>query len=75
MQAFEPASDVWEVAVAAIAIASMIIGNIAALAQTNAKRMLAYSSIAHAGYLLIPVVAHTEFAGKALIYYLAVYAP
>ena len=36
--------------------------------------MLAYSSIAQAGYLLIPVVAHTEFAGKALIYYLAVYS-
>ena len=49
VQAFEPASDVWEDAVAAIAIASMLIGNIAALAQTNAKRMLAYSSIGQAG--------------------------
>jgi NADH-quinone oxidoreductase subunit N len=74
VQAFEPASDVWEDAVAAIAIASMAIGNIAALAQTNAKRMLAYSSIGQAGYLLIPVVAHTQLAGKALIYYLAVYS-
>jgi NADH-quinone oxidoreductase subunit N len=74
VQAFQPSSDVWEDAVAAIAIASMAVGNIAALAQTNAKRMLAYSSIGQAGYLLIPVVAHTQLAGKALIYYLAVYS-
>jgi NADH-quinone oxidoreductase subunit N len=71
--AFGPAGDVWEGAVAAIAIASMTIGNIAALVQTNVKRMLAYSSIGHAGYLLIPVAAHTALAGRALMYYLAVY--
>jgi NADH-quinone oxidoreductase subunit N len=71
---FEPQSDVWEVAVAGVAIASMLIGNIAALVQRNAKRMLAYSSIGHAGYLLIPIVAHTALAGRALLYYLAVYA-
>jgi NADH-quinone oxidoreductase subunit N len=52
----------------------MAVGNIAALVQTNAKRMLAYSSIGHAGYLLIPVVANTPFAARALIYYLVVYA-
>jgi NADH-quinone oxidoreductase subunit N len=71
--AFGPAGDVWEGAVAAIAIASMTIGNIAALVQTNVKRMLAYSSIGHAGYLLIPVAAHTALAGRALVYYLTVY--
>ena len=71
--AFGPAGDVWEGAVAAIAIASMAIGNIAALVQTNVKRMLAYSSIGHAGYLLIPVAAHTALAGRALVYYLTVY--
>ena len=42
--AFDPSSNVWEGAVAAIAIASMAVGNIAALVQTNAKRMLAYSA-------------------------------
>jgi NADH-quinone oxidoreductase subunit N len=72
--AFHPSSDVWEIAVAALAIVSMLVGNIAALVQTNAKRMLAYSSIGHAGYLLIPVVANTPFAARALIYYLVVYA-
>ena len=71
--AFGPAGGVWEGAVAAIAIASMAIGNIAALVQTNVKRMLAYSSIGHAGYLLIPVAAHTPLAGRALVYYLTVY--
>jgi NADH-quinone oxidoreductase subunit N len=71
--AFGPAGDVWEGAVAAIAIASMAIGNIAALVQTNVKRMLAYSSIGHAGYLMIPIAADTALAGRALIYYLSVY--
>jgi NADH-quinone oxidoreductase subunit N len=71
--AFDPSSSVWEGAVAAIAIASMLWGNIAALVQLNAKRMLAYSAIGQAGYLLIPVVAHTALATRALVYYLAVY--
>jgi len=71
--AFGPAGDIWEGAVAAIAIASMAIGNIAALVQTNVKRMLAYSSIGHAGYLMIPIAADTPLAGRALIYYLSVY--
>jgi NADH-quinone oxidoreductase subunit N len=51
----------------------MLWGNIAALVQLNAKRMLAYSAIGQAGYLLIPVVAHTALAARALVYYLAVY--
>jgi NADH-quinone oxidoreductase subunit N len=72
--AFSPASDVWESAVAAVAIASMLIGNIAALRQTNVKRMLAYSSVGQAGYLLIAVVAHTPLATRAMLYYLTVYA-
>ena len=52
----------------------MLIGNIAALRQTNVKRMLAYSSVGQAGYLLIAVVVHTPLATRALLYYLAVYA-
>jgi NADH-quinone oxidoreductase subunit N len=72
--AFAPSSDVWEGGIAAVAIASMLIGNIAALRQTNVKRMLAFSSVGQAGYLLIAVVAHTPLATRALLYYLAVYA-
>ena len=72
--AFAPTSGVWQGAVAAVAIASMLIGNIAALRQTNVKRMLAYSSVGQAGYLLIAVVVHTPLSARAMLYYLAVYA-
>jgi NADH-quinone oxidoreductase subunit N len=71
---FPMSSDIWEGAVAAVAIASMLIGNIAALRQANVKRMLAYSGVGQAGYLLIAVVVHTPLATRALLYYLAVYA-
>ena len=53
-----------------IALLTLLYGNLAALPQTNLKRLLAYSSIAHAGYLLIGVVS---FAGEAVAYYLVAY--
>jgi NADH-quinone oxidoreductase subunit N len=53
-----------------MALLTLLYGNLAALPQTNLKRLLAYSSIAHAGYLLIGVVC---FAGEAVAYYLAAY--
>ncbi len=53
-----------------VALGTLIYGNLAALPQTNLKRLLAYSSIAHAGYLLIGVVC---LAGEAVVYYLAAY--
>jgi NADH-quinone oxidoreductase subunit N len=56
-----------------LAIVTMTVGNLAALTQTNTKRMLAYSSIAHAGYLLIGVVAGTTRGVTAALLYLAVY--
>jgi len=57
----------------AMAILTMTVGNILAIAQTSVKRMLAYSSIAHAGYLLIGVVAGEENGGSAILFYLLVY--
>jgi NADH-quinone oxidoreductase subunit N len=57
-----------------LAIVTMTIGNLAALTQTNLKRMLAYSSIAHAGYVLIGVVAGTSRGVTATLIYLLVYA-
>jgi NADH-quinone oxidoreductase subunit N len=57
-----------------LSIASMTIGNLAALTQTNVKRMLAYSAIAHAGYLLIGIVAATPRGVTATLVYLTVYA-
>jgi NADH-quinone oxidoreductase subunit N len=67
----------WGLLFSALAILTMTVGNIAALTQSNVKRMLAYSSIAHAGYLLIGVVAATvvpETGIKAVLIYLVVYA-
>jgi NADH-quinone oxidoreductase subunit N len=52
----------------------MVIGNLGALAQSNVKRMLAWSSIAHAGYLLTAVVAAPQVAAEAVLFYLVGYA-
>ena len=52
----------------------MTIGNFAALLQTNVKRMLAYSSIAHAGYVLVALTARSEIGTAAAMFYLAGYA-
>jgi NADH-quinone oxidoreductase subunit N len=57
-----------------LSILSMTLGNLAALTQTNVKRMLAYSSIAHAGYMLIGIVAATPRGVAAALLYLVVYA-
>ncbi len=74
VEALPSQSDYWQPALAVIAIASMILGNVAALAQTNVKRILAYSSIGHAGYLLIPIVAGGDLSHRAFLFYLAVYS-
>jgi NADH-quinone oxidoreductase subunit N len=57
-----------------IAALTMTFGNVAALLQRNIKRMLAYSSIAHAGYILVGMVAAGTDGGAAILYYLLVYA-
>jgi NADH-quinone oxidoreductase subunit N len=72
--AFEPAAGLWTVAIAVIAVCSLTVGNLAALVQKNVKRMLAYSSISHAGFMLIAISADSELGGKALLFYLIPYA-
>ena len=72
--AFEPIGARWEPMVWIAALASMCVGNFAALLQTNIKRMLAYSSIAHAGYVLVALTARTNDGAAALMFYLASYA-
>jgi len=57
-----------------LAVATMTVGNVVALAQTNIKRMLAYSSIAHAGYVLVAFVAGNELGTASILFYLLVYA-
>jgi len=64
----------WRALFYTLAVLTMTVGNVAALTQSNVKRMLAYSSIAHAGYLLIGVVAGTPRGITAMLVYLAVYA-
>lgn len=58
---------------AILAILSMLLGNLLALLQSNVKRMLAYSSIAHMGYLLVPFVALSESGRQAIAFYLVAY--
>jgi NADH-quinone oxidoreductase subunit N len=74
LTAFAPISDRWEPFVWGCALATMMVGNFAALQQTNIKRMLAYSSIAHAGYVLVAVAAHSAIGSAAAMFYLAAYA-
>lgn len=69
-----PLSVDWAGAVWVIAALTMTVGNVLAIVQHNIKRMLAYSSIAHAGYLLVGMVAAGEDGGAAVLYYLLVYA-
>jgi NADH-quinone oxidoreductase subunit N len=64
----------WQVIVAAVSVLSMVWGNLAALTQTNVKRMLAYSSIAHAGYVLMGVLAANEDGLWAVMFYLLAYS-
>ena len=64
----------WQPAIAALALLTMVIGNLGALAQSNLKRMLAWSSIAHAGYLLTALVAAPRVAAEAVLFYLVGYA-
>jgi NADH-quinone oxidoreductase subunit N len=74
MTSFAPIGRGWEPLVWLSALASMTIGNFAALKQTNVKRMLAYSSIAHAGYVLVALTSRSEVGTAAAMFYLAAYA-
>jgi len=72
--AFAPAQDSWFWLIWACALLTMFVGNLGALVQSNIKRMLAYSSIAHAGYILVAFAAQTEIGIAAVLFYLVAYA-
>ena len=74
MTAFAPIANGWEPLVWISALLSMTIGNFAALMQANVKRLLAYSSIAHAGYVMVALTARSEVGTAAAMFYLAAYA-
>lgn len=73
MVGFPAIVDTWQPVVGVLAAASMIIGNLVALAQRSLKRMLAYSSVAHAGYLLAAVWAGSRAGASATLLYLTAY--
>ncbi len=64
----------WVPVLCVIAALSMIVGNLAAIAQTSVRRLLAYSAIGHAGYMLLGLIAHNAMGERALIYYVITYA-
>jgi NADH-quinone oxidoreductase subunit N len=73
LEAFPQEFGSWHRALAGLAIATMIIGNAIGLQQRNLKRLLAYSSIAHAGFILVAIAAGTAQGASAMIFYLLAY--
>jgi NADH-quinone oxidoreductase subunit N len=74
LTALEPLRVDWVPVVSAIAALTMIVGTVVGVAQSSVKRMLAYSSIAHAGYLLVGLVAASTAGKAAILFYLVAYA-
>ena len=72
--ALGPAVDNWQPALAVLAAVSIVVGNIGALGQSSLKRLLGYSGVAQAGYMLVGLVAASELGINALVFYLAAYA-
>jgi NADH-quinone oxidoreductase subunit N len=73
VQAFPALSEDWSAILWLIAILTMTLGNVAAILQTNVKRMLAYSAIAHAGYILVGIVANSELGFNSVLFYIVIY--
>jgi NADH-quinone oxidoreductase subunit N len=66
--------SIWVVLLLWMAAGSIVLGNLAALVQSSVRRLLAYSAIAHAGYMLLGIAAHTPQSGAAVLYYALTYA-
>src|ERR1700681_3163855 len=74
LSAFEPLRADWAPVIWVVAAATMILGTVVGVAQNNVKRMLAYSSIAHGGYLRLALVSANDVAKGAVLFYLLTYA-
>jgi NADH-quinone oxidoreductase subunit N len=74
LSTFEPLRGDWSAIVWVVAAATMIVGTVVGVAQSNVKRMLAYSSIAHGGYLLLALLAANNAGKGAVLFYLLTYA-
>jgi NADH-quinone oxidoreductase subunit N len=73
LTAFPGLYELWSNAVIAVAVLTMVIANLVALSAANVKRMLAYSSVAHAGYLLVALAAASALGASSFLFYLVVY--
>ena len=73
LEAFSPVFIRWHNAVWWLAVVTMVVGNLIALRQRNVKRMLAYSSIAHAGYILVALTVNTPAGSEAFLFYAFIY--
>jgi NADH-quinone oxidoreductase subunit N len=71
--ALVPAVDDWDTAMAVLAAISIVVGNVGAIGQDSLKRMLAWSGVAQAGYILAGVVVASDLGAKAVVFYLLVY--
>jgi NADH-quinone oxidoreductase subunit N len=74
LSAFEPLRGDWSPILWGVAAATMIVGTVVGVAQSNVKRMLAYSSIGHGGYLIVALVAANDVGKGAILFYLLTYA-
>jgi len=72
-EAFPEMSSSWEILLSIIAVLSMIVGNLGAIMQTNIKRMLAFSSVSHAGYILMAVIAKSSLGSSSMLFYMLTY--
>jgi NADH-quinone oxidoreductase subunit N len=72
--AFPAFDELWTIALVVVACVSLAVGNLAALVQRRVKRILAYSSVSHAGFMLIALATNNEAGAKALLYYLIPYS-
>ena len=69
----QPLAPDWTQLLWVFAVATMVVGNVVAIAQSNIKRLLAYSSIAHAGYVVVAMVASSDLGTSSVLFYLLVY--
>ena len=74
LAAFEPLHPHWAPVIGVLAAATMIVGTLAGVTQSSIKRMLAYSSIGHGGYLLLALMSRNDFGKGAVLFYLLTYA-
>ena len=71
--ALGPEALAWQPMLSFLAVLSLLLGNVVAIAQTNIKRMLAYSTIAHVGFILLGFAAGTEAGRQAALFYTIIY--